>query len=60
MGFGMAKISPRMRTRYDRAVQSLLDLNEGRIRPIDIDPNDISEFEGYVEPVHTTGSMGLV
>ena len=47
-GFGMAKISPRMRTRYDKAVQSLLDLNEGRIRPLDIDPNDISELKGML------------
>ena len=45
-GFGMAPISPRMRARYDRAVQSLLDVVDGRVDPSDIDPNDISELKG--------------
>ena len=43
-GFGMAPISPTMRARYDRAVQSLLDVVDGRVDPSDVDPNDISEL----------------
>ena len=42
----MAPISPRMRARYDRAVQSLLNVVDGRVDPSDVDPNDISELKG--------------
>ena len=42
----MAKISPRMRTRYDKAVQGVLNLVDRRIGALDIDPNDISEVKG--------------
>jgi hypothetical protein len=45
-GFGMAPISEKMQGRYDYAVQSMLDLLEGKMTFKDIDPDQISALKG--------------
>jgi cold shock CspA family protein len=45
-GFGMAPMSSRMRTRYDDAVQTGLDVVEGNLLFEDIDLDRISELKG--------------
>lgn len=45
-GFGMAPISQKMRNRYDRAVETALDILEGSAAADTVDLNDISELKG--------------
>lgn len=47
-GFGMAPISPRMRKRYDDAVQHLIDVLMGNLTIREVKPDLLSEAKGMI------------